>query len=254
MPTASDIVERARAVYAGCSTYRDTGESTTVFINGVRPTERRTKALEFRTEFVRPDRFYFEFTKREVGPRSEWNRYVVWANHEVIRSWWSMGNRTEEFESLSMAIAGPTGISGGTAHSIPSLLLTIAGRTLLEGDLELDREGHIDDARCYCLSHTFGDRDETVWVAAESHVILRLDVRARFQPEAMAAEHETRLDVYRRKAAEDGPGSASARTLERLEREPPRISAPFTTEQTILYRPHLDVPIAADVFEFEPPG
>jgi hypothetical protein len=81
MPTPSDIVDRVRAVYATCSTYRDTGEATMVFIKGPRPTDRRTHALEFRTEFVRPDRFLFEYTNRDVGPKSEWKRYVVW-QHE----------------------------------------------------------------------------------------------------------------------------------------------------------------------------
>jgi hypothetical protein len=77
MPTPSDIVDRVRGVYATCSTYRDSGEATTVFIRGPRPTDRRTKVLEFRTAFVRPDRFYFEFMNRDLGLRSDWHRYVV---------------------------------------------------------------------------------------------------------------------------------------------------------------------------------
>jgi hypothetical protein len=67
---------------------------------------------------VRPERFRFEYD----DPTPE-KPYIVWANAGVIRTWWYVKPGEERQPSLSDAIAGATGVSGGSAHTIPTLLL-----------------------------------------------------------------------------------------------------------------------------------
>lgn len=102
-------------VYATCAVYQDSGAVIT-----------RSKHLTirpFRTAFVRPDRFRFEYQDR-FGETDPWHRHVVWANGNDVRVWWDIRPQVERPESLRLALAGATGVSGGAAHTIPSLLMS----------------------------------------------------------------------------------------------------------------------------------
>src|SRR5437764_1480130 len=88
--------------YAGFSSYRDRGQVTTRFIH-LDDSSWHTTIRPFSTAFVRPDRFRFEFLNRHGD--EEWNRYIVWAEGKEVRTWWDIGSRFEQPESLSMAIA-----------------------------------------------------------------------------------------------------------------------------------------------------
>ncbi len=41
----SEILDRVAAAYTGCSSYRDSGESVTVFVRGPLPADKHTSAL-----------------------------------------------------------------------------------------------------------------------------------------------------------------------------------------------------------------
>src|SRR5262249_45207002 len=69
---AQDVLDRMAKAYAGCKSYRDTGVVKTVFVEA---TGNRTVEKPFRTAFVRPDRFRFEYTEKRGGRE---DRYIVW--------------------------------------------------------------------------------------------------------------------------------------------------------------------------------
>jgi hypothetical protein len=108
------ILAALSETYSTCASYMDTGEVVSL---GAYPTTR-----PFRTAFVRPDWFRFEFRDRfdEADP---WHSYVVWANESDVRVRWDIRPQVEQAESLRLALAGATGVSGGAAHTIPSLLM-----------------------------------------------------------------------------------------------------------------------------------
>jgi hypothetical protein len=61
MDDVQAILGRCRETYATCASYRDTGLVRTVM---TAPIE-HTSVIHFRTAFVRPDRFRFEFEQHD---------------------------------------------------------------------------------------------------------------------------------------------------------------------------------------------
>ncbi len=136
-------------MYASCVTYRDRGKVTTTWFRKGEPN--RTTAKPFETAFIRPDRFRFEFRDRFVE-EDPWHRYLVWANGKDVRTWWELEPAAEVRESLSLALAGATGISGGAAHTIPNLMMPeeIGGRTLTDlVEVTSLPDADIGDVSCY---------------------------------------------------------------------------------------------------------
>ena len=115
-PSAGQILDRMVRAYADCKTYRDTGVVKTVFIeaNGTRTVEK-----PFTTAMVRPDRFRFEY--KETG--NQRNRYIIWSSGKDVKTWWGIKPGIKMSDSLELALAGATGVSGGSAHTIPAMLL-----------------------------------------------------------------------------------------------------------------------------------
>ena len=166
----------------------------------------------FTTAFHRPDRFRFEYRdRREVG--REWKRYVVWLGGEEVRTWWDVHPGVRRPESLELAVAGATGVSGGSAHTTPALLLPdrISGRRLTElVELAALGDEPLGDVICYRLSGrqfvpypVDSDEDErraqhvialtgrrperaersplTVWIDRDTFLIRRIEAATQFE-------------------------------------------------------------------------
>jgi len=177
-PDAAQILRRMGEVYAQCKTYRDSGMVETVYID--EDGKRREVKQPFKTAFVRPDRFRFEYTETEPGGAK--NRYIIWAKRADVRSWWDVEPGVKQEESLGLAVAGATGVSAGSAHTIPALLLSseVAGRTLLN----VTHVSRIEDARlggrdCYRIRGKFADDPITLWIDRASFLVRRIDERSR---------------------------------------------------------------------------
>ena len=115
------IIAEMATIYATCASYRDTGKVVTRFLLAVNH-QPHTSVLPFATAFVRPDRFRFEYRHR-YKTMDEWNRYIVWANGSDVKTWWSVCSGVKHPPALGLALAGATGVSGGSAHTIPALLI-----------------------------------------------------------------------------------------------------------------------------------
>lgn len=125
--TAREILERAARVYEECASYRDAGSVVTTFHMGDGTS---TRELSFSTAFVRPDRFRFEYTLD--GSSTGVPTYVIWRHGGEVKSWWALRPSVKVEKSLSMALAAATGVSAGSAHDVPSLLMPkeVLGRRL----------------------------------------------------------------------------------------------------------------------------
>jgi hypothetical protein len=111
---AEEILQRLRATYASARSYADRGVVTTTFHY---PSRDRVTHRPFETAFVRPDRFRFEL-------RDDDERYVVWTERGRVRTAWTIAPGLDPCMNLGLALAGATGVSGGSAHTVPTLLMS----------------------------------------------------------------------------------------------------------------------------------
>ncbi len=192
-PTAIQILRQMEKAYAACRSYRDAGEvRTAVLTEGGRAGSERP----FKTAFVRPDRFRFQFTDPGLGERS--SSYIVWSDGTDVRSWWDAKPGVRNPGSLQAALSPAAGISGGSSVRVPGLLMPEA---LGEGPLLIGPE-RIDDGAdrgvtCfritgksrttpYTLSmgtRTLTVKDETVtlWIDRAAVLLRKVEERRTFE-------------------------------------------------------------------------
>jgi outer membrane lipoprotein-sorting protein len=160
LESASEILRQMAETYKNCKSYQDSGTVTTIFHH--KDGKQHMDSKPFNTAFVRPDQFRFEFKSSFDGKK--WHRYIVWANGKDVRSWWNIRPRSEDTrakldhpESLALALAGPTGVSGGSAHTVPTLLLPtqIDGKRLTDlTELKRLDDSDIKHIHCYRIQGT----------------------------------------------------------------------------------------------------
>ena len=169
-PRPQELLAHMAEVYAGCRSYRDAG--TVKMVPGTNmpvPIEEQI----FRTAFVRPDRFRFEFENAVHRARN-----IVWRNGSEVRAWWAFSWYPESPESIGDAIAGATGISSGAAHTVPQLLMPdeVSGWKLTE----LTRVSLLPDAQLagHACFRVQGDHDGyavTISLDQTTYLILRIE-------------------------------------------------------------------------------
>jgi|HubBroStandDraft_2_1064218.scaffolds.fasta_scaffold55912_1 hypothetical protein len=181
--------------YASWRSYRDSGSVQT---RSFSPDGTATRVSErpFCTAFVRPDRFRFE-CRTEAG--KGWNRYIVWARSSLVQTWWDTLSRAQEPQSLDLALAGATGISLGSAHTVAALLMPaeISGPRLNDlAGLELLGERAIDGRDCYQLSGRYPEtspEDHERARTSELQMTGRRFSRPRYSPSSFWIEKDTLL-------------------------------------------------------------
>ncbi len=206
---ARAILDGAAATYAACDTYRDEGLVTTTFIDedGERVVEK-----PFKTAFVRTDRFRFEYSERDGD--TETTQFVVWSDGEGAYVWAGFEPDVRRYRSMSNGVAAATGVSSGSAHTVPRLLMPddIGGFALSElEEVEMLGEEQIDGVT---TSKIQGKKEcdgwWTLWIDKESGLLRRLDRQSQFDT--------------------------------------------FRTVKSITYHPQLNVSIADDELEFDYPA
>lgn len=174
--SVNEIMDNVHKVYREAKSYSDTGEvKTTLMTEG----KQETYTVPFTTAFVRPDRFRFEFKYKSNASGPDWRRYVVWQNGNKIVSWRSKTNESENLQSLSIAIASATGISGGSASDIPRLLLPykVGGGTitdLQEMKIVESKDGIIEISGLMSESSSVN-----LWINSENFLIKKIDIHTK---------------------------------------------------------------------------
>jgi hypothetical protein len=186
--TATQILTRMAEAYATCFSYSDTGVVSTRFIktNGTRIVEK-----PFTTAFIRPDRFRFEY--QENG-----DRHFAWREGTTVRVEWLKPGMTKILEtmphyqqlmypeSLAMALAGMTGVSGSSAHTIPTLLLPdeIGGRRLTDMTEVCRREDALlegEGEECYLVAGSYSGHPTVVWIEKATFCVRRIEAQHPFE-------------------------------------------------------------------------
>lgn len=214
--TALEIIEKMRDVYSTCSSYRDEGQVETVFVYDDDRT--RNVVKNFETAFVRPDRFFFEYTERDVvefGGREyvDDDRYVIWLYEEGVSTWWTVRPEIRRWASVKEAVSAARGVSSAASTRVASLLIPeVQWEDLLHvNSANVLNDEKLNGVRCWRIEARSGDRTYLVWIDREQHLLRQ---------------------VYWERDSE---------------------SADFSTRTTTTYHPQINVEIPASQFDFEPP-
>jgi hypothetical protein len=228
--------------YASCLSYRDEGEVTTTFWSP----EVRVRRRPFRTRFIRPDRFYFEF--RERRGEDHWDRYAVWLDKGRAQTFWSKLRDIEPLETLGRAIAGATGVSGGSAYAVPRLLLpdVIGDRPLWNRDAAFVDDAEADQAGCVVIELPLRSGEvERIWIDRASKLIRRI-----VEPRHLQRRVDSDIDVA------TGSTDAEKQLMEHVRallKSMPKRPDPFV-ESVITYQASLNADIDDTELVFDQQG
>jgi hypothetical protein len=232
--TGEEILTTAEAVYACCRTYADSGSVRTLFLR-LNGKINYVSTTPFETAFVRPDRFRFAFSTHHPH-HVEYSRYVIAAHGPFVQSWWDIQPGVERPESLRMALAATTGISGGSAHTISALLMpdVAPGRRLTERVTVTRLEGkELDGMTCYRVQ-----RREVIDPQEERH---QREEMIRLLGRSCSCERESEVFWLEKETL----------LLRRIEER--RRFETFQTEAVTAYEPTLNEPVPENHLLFDPP-
>ncbi len=137
---ADDLVERVAKRYSSCRTYQDDGW-----------TEGSLGRLEFKTSFVRPRRFRFNWQFcNGVNDDLQVNQI----SSDGLTAYEHYHGRSKEVcENINRAVAGATGVSQGTVHTLAKLLMPelISGASLFGLSFDAFNTEVVYDQLCYHL-------------------------------------------------------------------------------------------------------
>lgn len=177
--SAEEILSRVDETYATCRSYLDQGLVKTVF---AKEGGGFVNEYPFTTAFVRPDRFRYEFTsKPSYVPMAKERRFIIWANGDNVKTWWDVDPGVKTNVPLTMAIAKATGVSGGSAHTVPVLVMPKrvggAKKTALH-DSERLEDAHENEVPCFRVKGYRSPTDSrpiTLWISKETFLIHKID-------------------------------------------------------------------------------
>lgn len=227
---AKTILEKMNNAYHHILTYQDTGVVETTVNKEARG---QVTTQPFSILFKRPNWLKFEWTK--TAEKS--SRSILWSDGNETHTYWETLNQYRKDISLQMGIAGATGVSGGSANTVPSMLLMGSSLTHLS-DLSLVAKEIFEGTRCYVISGKMsGGFEYMLWIGANDYLLRKSKYTIRSTKEIMK-QAESALKESERKVP-----------MTQLS-EMPDFS--FTTQE--IHRDiKVDKEIADKVFKFIPP-
>lgn len=174
--SAKEVLDRMANVYGTCRTYLDSGLVKTVFIE---KGGNRTEEINFRTVFVRPDRFRYE-SWQTVHERE--HHFIVWSQGKDTQTYWDMPKPNIQTTTLSRGVARGTGATNGSAHTVPSLLLPdqLTGSRKLTDLIDVTRGKNeiLDGTDCIRIKGLYGENELTLWLDKTTLLVRRIYTEA----------------------------------------------------------------------------
>jgi hypothetical protein len=164
-----------KEVYANAHTYQDKGLVKVV----IRFPERdHTVKKPFTTAFVRPSRFRFEYT--EIEPLVKTSKFIAYQNGQDIKAHWDLDEGVSQITSIGEALAAAAGISGGSARTVPTMLLPeeshFRNAILFFSSPKRAADEVIDGIDCYRIEDPNDYRDLTLWIDKEEFLLRKIFV------------------------------------------------------------------------------
>ena len=206
-PDPQSVVKAMADRYASLSSYQDSGVVETV---GVAPLTRRSTDVFFKTYFTRPNKLRFEWT--DFTPLSSFERSAVWSDGAKAFGFHSFEREkgAQAQQDMALAIAGATGVSHGSAHTVPNLLMGGLGGFMLTdlGKLSLKGQETFEGEDCYVVEgyHPNGEAWQ-MWIGKRDSLLRKLRTPAsggEFQEEIhryVRTDAEVPEAIYRPKVA-----------------------------------------------------
>ncbi len=143
-----------------------------------------------------------EFKSREG--EDEWSRYIIWSSDQDVKTWWDNDPGVKRPSSLSRALGGAVGVSGGSALTVPSILLPLKIYSSVLSDMESANsvvEEKVNNIESFRIDGKVSDRSVSIWIDKKRYVVLRLVEKTEFKD--FKTESTTTYEPV-------GPGSRSA--------------------------------------------
>jgi outer membrane lipoprotein-sorting protein len=205
---AEDLLQDVVNQYASMTSYSDSG-AVHMKIAGSEDLYSQT----FTTMFKRPAFFRFEFSRPHPYEklRHVVKRYVVGfdgkAAYFVTKRHDAPPTR-EERSNLELAVAGATGVSSGSVHTIARLLLPeVYGLSLLDStDVRFNSERAVDGVACYSVTaqHPKIGGAREIWIEKDS-LLLRKVIRAFSKTPCEEMRKQIRVDELLRDRLFEAP-------------------------------------------------
>ena len=169
--TAMAIIKRMQDEYVNSMSYSDSGVVKTVFIY---TNNKRTVKKQFTTAFIHPDRFRFEYREKKHG--SGEHRFIIFLKGKDLQTYWDL-KKGMKLDSLDRAVAAATGISGGSAITVPAMLLPneITWRRAIRfyKPKRID-DDLIDKTDCFRIHDLIGGSPTTLWIDKENFLLRKI--------------------------------------------------------------------------------
>lgn len=192
------VVAKMAKQYAGVRSYQDTGVVQTISSqpNGQAEVD---EIIAFKTYFARPIQFRFEWIEDNYPPP---NFNIIWSDGRETFTYWEP-NPVEKEEDISRGIAGATGVSRGSAHTVSVLLLeVVSGFRLTEmKNISLVREEQFEGEDCFVVRgfHPFGFPID-LWISKNDFLLRKTRER---DDETKSWDEEIRRNVKINEAIAD---------------------------------------------------
>jgi len=168
---AAELMARVVTTYRSLLTYSDSGTA----IVSLGSTEDK---IEFETLFKRPGKLRFSWTIEHDRPKGFSQHGLIWSDGASAWVRYSFhGNKPERKKNLEVAVAGATGASYSTAHTIPRLLSVEVGGVGLDElqALRLLGTDSFDGVDCLMLVGSFRTGTEVkLWIGRRDYLVRRL--------------------------------------------------------------------------------
>ena len=170
---AQMIIKRMAEQYATVSSYQDSGVVETV-TEGALPM--RSTDISFKTYFTRPRKLRFEWIGLSLPSSPE--RDVLWSDGQKTFGYHSyQPGKIKAEEDIEMGIAGATGVSLGSAYTVPSLLIQgMSGFSITDlSKVTLTGQERFEDEECYVLAgyHPTGEMWQ-LWIGKKDYLLRKL--------------------------------------------------------------------------------
>lgn len=176
--SAHQVIEKMGEVYRKCSSYQDSG---TVQKIPVKSSNKQVVRKIFKTYFIRPDLFRFEW-REKIPPKQEMSLYVVWCKGKETYTYWEIG-KFEKSKSLEQAIAANTGVSSGGINTVPLMLINKEKSFIFNWliDETLIGEDSLNGVKCYVIKakHKKFGREVELWIGKEDFFLRKLKRKLR---------------------------------------------------------------------------
>ena len=132
----------------------------------------------FSTAFIRPSRFRFEYI--EIKPLVKTSKFIAYQNGQDIKAHWDLAQGVSQINTIGEALALAAGISGGSARTVPTMLLPdkshFRNAILFFSSPKRTVDEVIDGIDCYRIEDPNDYRDLTLWIDKEEFLLRKMYV------------------------------------------------------------------------------